>query len=134
MKTFTASILALNLLTGISFAQDISFESAPPVVVRTEPLAGADNISPGVKEIRVTFSKKMQDGSWSWSTWGQENFPEMVGKPKYLADGRTCVVQVKLVPGKFYALWVNSEKFKNFKDSNRTPAVPYLLTFKTTNP
>lgn len=34
-------------------------------------------------------------------------------------------------PGKFYAVWLNSEKFHNFKDATGTPAVPYLLTFRT---
>ena len=53
------------------------------------------------------------------------------GKPKYLADKRTCVLPVKLEPGKTYAIWVNSEKFGNFKDTEGRPAVPYLLVFRT---
>jgi hypothetical protein len=73
----------------------------------------------------------MQDGSWSWSTWGEENFPATTGKPHYLSDSQTCVLPVKLEPGKFYAVWLNSEKFKNFKDASGRPAVPYLLTFST---
>jgi RNA polymerase sigma-70 factor (ECF subfamily) len=55
----------------------------------------------------------------------------MSGKPKYLSDKRTCVLPVKLEPGKTYAIWVNSEKFDNFKDAEGRPAVPYLLVFKT---
>jgi hypothetical protein len=55
----------------------------------------------------------------------------LIGKPHYLPDGRTCVATVKLQPGKFYALWLNSDQFKNFKDTNGQPAVPYLLTFQT---
>jgi RNA polymerase sigma-70 factor (ECF subfamily) len=109
----------------------VSLESAPPVMVKTVPVAGATNIDPGLTEIRVTYSKAMQDGSWSWSTWGEENFPETTGKPRYLADGRTCVLPVKLQAGKFYATWLNSDKFHNFKDANGRPAVPYLLTFFT---
>jgi hypothetical protein len=73
----------------------------------------------------------MQDGSWSWSTWGEENYPETTGEPKYLGDARTCVLPVKLQSGKFYAIWLNSDKFKNFKDVSGRPAVPYLLTFFT---
>lgn len=110
----------------------ISLETAPPVVIKTVPTAGSTEVDPALTEIKVTFSKKMQDGSWSWSTWGSETFPEMDGQPKYLEDGRTCVLPVKLQPGKFYATWLNSEKFRNFKDQNGTPAVPYLLTFRTT--
>jgi hypothetical protein len=48
-------------------------------------------------------------------------------------DQRTCVLPVKLEPGKTYAIWVNSEKFNNFKDVGGRSAVPYLLGFKTKN-
>ena len=114
-------------------AHEASSAGMPPVVVQTVPAAGAENVDPGLKEIRVTFSKPMQDRSWSWSTWGEDTFPETTGSPHYLADGRTCVLPVKLQPGKFYASWLNSENFKNFKDTSGEPAVPYLLTFQTAN-
>jgi RNA polymerase sigma-70 factor (ECF subfamily) len=87
-------------------------------------------VDPATTEIRVTYSKDMQDGSWSWSTWGQENYPTTTGRPKYLEDKRTCVLPVKLEPNKFYAIWLNSNNFGNFKDTNGRPAVPYLLVFK----
>ncbi len=121
-----AACMAVSIRAG-----EISLETAPPVVVRTAPAAGATDVDPSITEIKVTFSKPMQDGSWSWSTWGEENFPETTGPARYLADGRTCVLPVKLQPNKFYAIWLNSEKFKNFKDTNGRPAVPYLLTFVT---
>jgi hypothetical protein len=131
MKSLFLSVTFLALLAPRMSAQEVSLASAPPVVIRTVPVAGTADVDPALKEIRVTFSKQMQDGFWSWSTWSQESFPELVGKPKYLEDSRTCLVRVKLVPGKFYAIWLNSEKFRNFKDANRLAAVPYLLTFKT---
>jgi hypothetical protein len=104
---------------------------------RSDPGHGGDHscsidVSPGLTEIGVTYSKPVQDGSWSWSTWGEENFPETTGSPRYLADGRTCVLPVKLEPGRFYAIWLNSDRFKNFQDAGGRPAVPYLLTFVTT--
>jgi RNA polymerase sigma-70 factor (ECF subfamily) len=108
-----------------------SMATAPPVVVKSIPQAGALNVDPATTEIRVTYSKNMTDGSWSWSTWGQENFPKMTGKPKYMDDKRTCVAPVKLEPNKFYAIWLNSGNFGNFKDAGGRPAVPYLLVFKT---
>ena len=119
------------ILTGSSFGAEVSLETAPPVVVKSVPVAGASNVDPALTEIRVTFSKAMRNHSWSWSTWGEENYPETTGRPHYEADGRTCVLPVKLQPGKFYATWLNSEKFKNFKDTTDRPAVPYLLTFTT---
>jgi hypothetical protein len=112
-------------------APEISLVAAPPVVIKTVPAAGDTNVDASITEVIVTFSKPMQDGSWSWSTWGEDTFPELAGDIHYLPDGRTCVLPVKLKPGKFYASWLNSNKFRNFKDTNGTPAVPYLLTFQT---
>jgi RNA polymerase sigma-70 factor (ECF subfamily) len=128
---FLGFVAGGTLLFGVAHAQEITLETAPPVVVKTVPEAGADQIDPGTTEIRVTFSKEMQDGSWSWSTVSKESFPEAAGKPKYDADQRTCILPVKLQPGKTYAIWVNSQKLRNFKDAKGQPAVPYLLVFKT---
>ena len=125
------------LIVGVAFsyeaacAQEVTLESAPPVVVKTAPEAGSAEVDPGTTEIRVTFSKEMQDGSWSWSTASKESYPEAAGKPKYDAHKRTCVLPVKLQPGRIYAIWLNSQKFRNFKDAKGQPAVPYLLVFKT---
>src|SRR5262245_13796006 len=133
MKTpITLPVAAMAVLLAQSaLSSEISLESAPPVVIRTVPVAGSENVDPALTEIQVTFSKAMQDGNWSWSTWNEENFPETTGKPRYLADGRTCVLPVKLQPGKFYATWLNSPKFTNFKDASGRSAVPYLLAFVT---
>ena len=92
MKTTITSLFSsfVVALAAPAIGAEISLESAPPVVIRTEPVAGVNNVDPGITELRVTFSKPMKDQSWSWSTWGQENFPDLTGKPKYLADGRTC--------------------------------------------
>jgi hypothetical protein len=103
----------------------------PPVVVETFPVSGARDVPPGEAEIRVRFSKPMTGGSWSWSTAWENSTPEFIGKPRYEADGRTCVVKVKLEPGRSYAWWLNSDKFKNFTDRAGQPAVPYLLIFQT---
>lgn len=119
-------------LTTISVSEDeVQLETVPPVVVNTVPAAGAADVDPALGEIKVTFSKDMADKSWSWSTVSKESFPTMNGDIKYLNDQRTCVLPVKLEPGKTYALWLNSNKFKNFKDADGRPAVPYLLVFRT---
>ncbi len=127
-----ACVLVMVTLAAMARADDaVSLSAAPPVVVRTVPEGGTDGVDPGVTEIRVTYSKGMADGSWSWSTWGTDTFPETTGKPHYLADKRTCVLPVKLRPGRTYATWLNSENFGNFKDADGHPAVPYLLIFTT---
>jgi RNA polymerase sigma-70 factor (ECF subfamily) len=133
MKRVTVILLGLagGLIGAAARADDVTLESVPPVVVKTVPEAGASDVSPRLAEIRVTFSKDMQDGSWAWSTFSKESFPKLDGKPKYLADKRTCVLPVTLEPGKTYAIWVNSEKLGDFKDKDGRSAVPYLLVFKT---
>jgi hypothetical protein len=103
----------------------------PPVVVETFPVSGARDVAPGETDIRVRFSKPMTDGSWSWSTAWEDSAPDIIGRPHYEADGKTCVAKVKLEPGKTYAFWLNSEKFLNFKDDEGRPAIPYLLIFQT---
>src|SRR5262249_23302336 len=103
--------LVSGLAAAVARAGDVALESVPPVVVKTVPEAGTGNVDPKLAEIQVTFSKEMQDGTWSWSTLSQESFPKVEGKPKYLADKRTCVLPVKLEPGKTYAIWVNSDGF-----------------------
>jgi RNA polymerase sigma-70 factor (ECF subfamily) len=109
-----------------------SVASLPPVVIRTTPQAGDTEVDAvKVKEIRLTFSKKMMDKSWSWSQISADTFPKTTDKPQYDKDQRTCVLPVKLEPGKTYVLWLNSARFGNFKDSEGQSAVPYLLVFQT---
>ena len=118
---------------GKDAAPGLTLQNVPPVVVKTIPVAGADDVDPATTEIKVTFSKDMMDESWSWSQISDETFPKSDGdKPiHYEKDKRTCVMKVKLEPGKMYAIWVNSHQFGNFKDAGGQSAIPYLLVFKT---
>jgi RNA polymerase sigma factor (sigma-70 family) len=111
----------------------ITLRSVPPVVVKTVPTSGAGDVDPGLTEVKVTFSKDMTDESWSWSYLSEDTqLPSDGDKPiHYEKDKRTCVMKVKLEPGKIYAVWLNSEKYHNFKDADGQSAVPYLLVFKT---
>jgi hypothetical protein len=134
MKTKT--LLATTIMAALfqfapqtGRAQDI--DSVAPVVVKTVPEAGTKDVAPGEMEIKVTFSKEMSDGSWSWSTAWENSTPESVGKPHYDSDHKTCIIKVKLEPNKTYGYWLNSQKFHNFRDSGGHSAVPYLLTFQT---
>ena len=129
----TALAGAVILLLGVpSWAQVVSpIQGFPPVVVRTEPVSGETHVDPRTQEIRITFSKRMMDKSWSLVQWSKETFPAVTGPPGYLEDQRTCVVPVKLEPGKCYVIWVNTEKHINFKDEDGRSALPYLLAFET---
>jgi RNA polymerase sigma-70 factor (ECF subfamily) len=106
----------------------------PPVVVQTVPRSGDVEVDPGLTEIRVTFSKDMAEGCWSWSQLSDDTFPATTGQPRYLPDRRTCVLPVNLAPGRTYAIWLNSHRFTNFRDARGNPAVPYLLIFETSGP
>lgn len=133
------ALLATCLASGLALAQDHAaksepaptVESMPPVVVETFPRAGRTDVEPGKIEIKVTFSKPMMDHSWSWATAWQGSDPKMTGQPKFIDDGRTCVLPVELEPGHTYGYWINSQRFADFKDADGRPAVPYLLVFAT---
>ncbi len=130
-KHSIAAALALGALAaGLTlYAQDV--DTTRPVVVKTVPQAGSKDVAPGTMEVRITFSKEMMDQSWSWSTAWQNSGPEGLEKPHYDADKKTCIMKVKLEPGKTYGWWLNSERFTGFKDKQGRPSVPYLLVFKT---
>ena len=103
----------------------------PAVVIRVEPPLGACDVDPALREIRVTFSKRMMDQNWSWVTYDPDMFPKVDGKIHYESDRKTCVLPVKLEPGKTYFLGINAERFRNFKDMNGQPALPYMVAFRT---
>jgi hypothetical protein len=130
---FSLPILAVAALLAAhaTRAEELSVQSAPPVVVSTQPRAGDADVPADVKEIRVTFSRPMQNGSWSWVKVSDDSFPKMSGKPGFLEDQRTCVLPVSLEPGKTYAIWLNQAPSENFKASDGRKALPYLLVFQT---
>ena len=133
MRLCIACLFGLFLVSAaaVGRSDDLDIRSVPAVVVKTVPQAGATDVDPGLKEIKVTFSKDMYDGSWSWTTVTRESFPTRAGESRYEKDNRTCVLPVKLAPGKTYGIGLNSGKFKNFKDTDEVPALPYLLVFQT---
>ena len=126
-------LLSLLLMSAmpVVFGDEITLDTARPVVIKSVPESGSASVDPATTEIRVTFSKDMQPGVWSWGQINKETYPGTSESPKYLEDKRTCVLPVKLQPGKIYAVWINTEKFQNFKDTKGLVAVPYLLVFKT---
>ena len=110
----------------------IGVETAPPVVVATVPPAGATDVDPAkVTELKVTFSKDMEPGNFSWVQYGKDTFPKTTGKPHFLDDKRTCVLPVKLEPGHPYVIWLNKAPYDSFMDTDGHKAVPYLLVFET---
>jgi len=123
-------VLTVALLAATT-AHALNLEHHPPVVIKTIPESGAKNVDPALSEIRVTFNREMMDRSWSWVQIAPENFPELVGDPRYGEDKKTCMVNVRLEPGKTYIIWLNTQKFSNFRDADGRAAQPYLLMFET---
>ena len=134
MRTKSAWVLFAVVAAGAARAEDqeVTVKTMPPSVVKTIPQAGDTAVDPATKEIRVTFSKDMlTDRMWAVVQTSKETFPSVDGKIHYLDDQRTCVIPVKLEPGKTYVLWFNRAQFNSFRDTDNNPAVPYLLVFQT---
>jgi hypothetical protein len=117
-------LLEYNLEKTSSAAVNVA-----PCVTTTVPKYAETNVDPSLKEIRATFNKPMLDKSWSWCYDLHEL--KKTGEPRFEADGKTCVLPVKLEPGKTYTIWLNSENFNNFKDTEGQSAIPYALQFTT---
>ena len=136
MKQMLILALAWFFLAGVAGAdnqEEVSVKTMPPSVVKTTPQSGDTNVDPSLSEVLVTFSKDMMTNQmWSWCSQTPETFPEIdKAHIRYLNDKRTCVLPVKLKPGKTYIIWINSQKFNHFKDTNHNSALPYLLVFQT---
>ena len=134
MKSIVGVIIA-SLIATVALAQtakEISLRTMPPSVIKTVPQAGDTAVDPALQEITVTFSKEMKTNRmWAVCQVSKETFPATAGQIHYLPDQRTCVVPVKLEPGKTYVLWFNSGQFNSFRDTENNTSVPYLLVFKT---
>jgi len=136
MRLIGILLIASSLLSGTSMAENPpqpTVKSLPPSVVKTVPVAGDTAVDPSLSEVSVTFSKDMlTEEMWSWCSQSPGTFPEIdKTKIRYLKDRRTCVLPVKLQPGKTYVIWINSQKFNYFKDTEHNSAIPYLLVFQT---
>lgn len=136
MRQIGMVLLATIFMAGVGVAENqtgITVKSMSPSVVKTVPQAGDTAVDPSLEEVSVTFSKDMMtEEMWSWCSQSPQTFPEIdKTKIRYLKDKRTCVLPVKLQPGKTYVIWINSEKFNYFKDTEKNSAVPYLLVFQT---
>lgn len=136
MRYIGMTVLMAILVAGVAGAQDkteITVKTMPPSVVKTVPQAGDTGVDPSLKEITVTFSKDMMTKKmWSWCSQSPETFPEIdKTNIRYLEDKRTCVLPVTLKAGNTYVIWINTQKFNYFKDTENNSAVPYLLVFQT---
>ena len=102
-----------------------------PMIVALTPKNGAQDVSPGLKELRVTFNVPMEEGC-SWTGGGAE-FPTIPDgkKPYWTEDHKTCVLPVELRASSQYRLGLNSMSHKNFRSAGGIPLTPVAYSFKT---
>lgn len=106
-------------------------QSQAPRIVASSPQPYAEDVPATTTELTVTFDQPMMDGSWSWTQRFEGANPQDMGKPKYDPDRRTCRVSVKLEPGKWYWVGINSPNHHFFQTAARVSAEPYVLLFAT---
>ena len=106
-------------------------DSKAPNVIETFPVTGSTDVDPSISKISVTFDEPMRDGSWSWAYTHKNQFPETNGQPYYMPGHTKNILPVKLKSDTEYEIWINSEKFGNFKDKAGNSATPFRLVFKT---
>lgn len=134
MKKFFLLLIIFSItnFSVLTAGDKVSVKTMPPVVIKTLPQSGDTNVDPSVDEIKVTFSKEMMtDNQWSWVKMSDDTFPEITGDIHYLNDKKTCVLPVKLEPGKTYVIRINWGKHNYFWDKNKNSAIPYLIVFET---
>ncbi len=112
-------------------AEASALAAFPPVVVETEPVAGAEGVDPATDTVRVRFSKALAPDRSSLRPDDEETDPS-AGDPTFVSPTEV-EIPIALAPGTTYALWIN-EAGEGFEDTDGLPVVPWLLTFRTSEP
>ena len=76
----------------------------------------------------IRFDRPMGTKSWSF-VGSKEDCPEIVGQPSWSADATTLTATVRLVPGRTYHFWLNSERFQGFRSAEGMPLEPLEVRF-----
>ncbi len=100
-----------------------------PKIVSLDPPDKAENVDPNLKEIKIKFDRPMQP-SWSLVKNNPDDFPEITG----ITFDKECVeltVRVKLKPGKFYQIFLNTGHFQDFMSRGGQPLESFNYTFTT---
>ena len=125
------SVLMGMMVPAITRVWRLAYQLVAPVVISTSPQAYANDVTPSLDTITVTFDQKMKDNSWSWTGTG-EKYPKTTGQPSYDPNRTTCSLPVKLEPGKVYWVGINSRIYQNFKSAEYgAPAKRYVILFAT---
>jgi hypothetical protein len=120
------------------YARDFSkrqavLDAKRPKVLSLTSSNGATDVSSGLTEIRVTFDRPMQDGSWAMCGGGP-HFPEITGQLHYDPTRTTFIAPVKLKPGWDYEFGLNCASYDSFRSEQGEPLEPKTVTFSTAKP
>lgn len=128
-----------NFLTQSKFFKEKTsdlmkeYRKMSPDVVKIDPANGSVEVSPDVKEIRITFSKEMVPGYYSFnlSDKGKEYMPitKVIGMEN---NDKTLVLGVDLKPDKEYEFVLTNKSFKS-KEGYSLKNEKLVIKFKTGN-
>ena len=104
-------------------------KATKPRAVTIVPANGAKNVSPSLKELRVTFNVGMGP-NFTWAGGGP-NFPKVPRAAFWTDDRMSCVLPVELQPNWTYHLGLNAPSFNNFQSQWGVPLDPVPYTFST---
>jgi len=105
--------------------------SLQPVVIKTSLENFANNVSPDVNQITITFDKTMGTNGYSWCQNNPQTFPETTGKPFFSRDKLSCTLPVKLKVGQYYRIGINTPPFFGFKSTDSQIAQEFIFIFAT---
>lgn len=113
-----------------TYAEELPKATDVPTVVSMTPANGAQEVDPGLVEIRVTFDRPMMDGGWS-VVGGGPHFPEINGSVGYDDACQVFTIPVKLKPNWSYTFWLNRGQFDSFRSASGAPLPPVEVKFRT---
>jgi len=132
LESFTPRLVEFFNKYADRFAEEQkSLAAKRPKVVSMIPANGAENVDPGTTDIRVTFDRPMQDGSWSLVGSGP-HCPETTGKAHYDPSRTTWSIPVKLKPEWRYEFYLNRGIYDSFRSEDGVPLNPVPVKFTTT--
>lgn len=99
-----------------------------PRVLSMTPDNGSASVDPALATLTITFDRRMRTDSWSF-VGSKDDVPSFDGKPSFDASGKVFSVAMKLVRGKTYHYFLNSDRFTGFRAADGTPLEPVEVRF-----
>lgn len=123
--------LILPTVVSLLAAAD-DHSAVPPVVIRSDPMSGAQQIDPGRTQLEITFQQPLAAGEWRLATTPFGPVPQSTGRLRLAPDGRSVVVPVRLEPETQYVIGINlDDDDDQIRSRSGVAALPWLLTFTT---